>query len=86
MVPWQEVDPVVNSPFTVSRQTKIATAGSCFAQNISATLQRHGFNYYVVEPGSKRAAFDRQRSHYRSGYQPAAGLLNWALISGTLSL
>lgn len=33
--------------------------------------------YYVVEPGSKRAAFDRQKSNYRSGYQPAAGLLNW---------
>jgi hypothetical protein len=33
--------------------------------------------YYVVEPGSKRARFDRQKSNYKTGYQPTAGWLNW---------
>ena len=33
--------------------------------------------YYVVEPGSKRAAFDPAKSSYSRGYQPAAALLNW---------
>ena len=33
--------------------------------------------YYVVEPGVDRARFDPDRSSYKSGYQPAAGLLNY---------
>jgi hypothetical protein len=33
--------------------------------------------YYVVEPGSKQGAFNADRSSYKGGYQPAAGLLNW---------
>lgn len=33
--------------------------------------------YYVAEPGSPRGRFNAQRQSYRSGYQPAAGLLNW---------
>lgn len=33
--------------------------------------------YYVVEPDSEQAGFDHDRSDYKAGYQPAAGLLNW---------
>jgi hypothetical protein len=33
--------------------------------------------YFVVEPGAKNARFDPERSDYKRGYQPAAGLLNW---------
>ena len=33
--------------------------------------------YYVIEPGSPRARFDINRSNYKSGYQPTAGLLNF---------
>ena len=33
--------------------------------------------YYVIEPGTRRGRFDPQRSDYKRGYQPAAGLLNW---------
>jgi hypothetical protein len=33
--------------------------------------------YYVVEPDSDRRHFDAGRMSYESGYQPAAGLLNW---------
>ena len=44
-----EVDPVVCPPFFVNQQTKVATAGSCFAQHIARHLKSSGFNYYVAE-------------------------------------
>jgi hypothetical protein len=64
MVPRHEVDPVVRAPFKVSRRTAIATAGSCFAQHIAATLQRYGFNYYVSEAGEGLAPEDVRRDQY----------------------
>ena len=45
----ENVDPVVRAKFRVSRQDKVATAGSCFAQHISASLAAQGFNYYIAE-------------------------------------
>ncbi|MFX9081303.1 GSCFA domain-containing protein, partial [Acinetobacter baumannii] len=44
-----EVDPVMAPAFTLTPQTRIATAGSCFAQHISQRLKRHGFNYLQTE-------------------------------------
>jgi hypothetical protein len=54
----------VSSPFKISRQTRIATAGSCFAQNLSITLQHHGFNYYVPESGEGLAPDEARRRQY----------------------
>jgi len=48
-VPPADVDPVVSARFRIGKQARIATAGSCFAQNISRTLTASGFNYYVEE-------------------------------------
>lgn len=48
--PLQSVDPVVGVPFTLTPESRIATAGSCFAQHISRHLRASGFNYYVTEP------------------------------------
>lgn len=45
-----DIDPVVSFGLTVDRGTKIATAGSCFAQHIARNLQSHGFCYHVLEP------------------------------------
>lgn len=45
----KDVDPVVKSNFKINRHSKVATAGSCFAQHISRTLQKNGFNYYITE-------------------------------------
>ncbi|MFN5820083.1 MAG: GSCFA domain-containing protein [Novosphingobium sp.] len=45
------VDPVVNFPFKINHETKVATAGSCFAQHIARYLKDNGYNYYVTEPG-----------------------------------
>lgn len=48
-VPAGEVDVVAKFPFTIGREDKIATAGSCFAQHIARRLSASGFNYYVGE-------------------------------------
>lgn len=46
-----KVDPVVRSNLKITRDSKVATAGSCFAQHISRTLSNNGFTYYVPEDG-----------------------------------
>lgn len=43
------VDPLAGGFLTLSPQDKVATAGSCFAQNIARYLKRSGFNYMVNE-------------------------------------
>jgi hypothetical protein len=45
------VDPVVKLNVKINRHTKVATAGSCFAQHIARYLQKSGYNYFVAEPG-----------------------------------
>jgi GSCFA family/Polysaccharide biosynthesis enzyme WcbI len=49
-VPARDVDPVGTPPFAVDRTTRIATAGSCFAQTMSRVLARHGYRHLVAEP------------------------------------
>lgn len=46
----EDVDPVVDAPFRISKTDRVATAGSCFAQHISRTLVAEGFRYLVTEP------------------------------------
>ncbi len=46
-----DVDPVVDFPTLIQKDTKVATAGSCFAQHIARRLSKSGFNYYVLEKG-----------------------------------
>ena len=46
-----DVDPVVTFNVSIDPTTKVATAGSCFAQHIARHLKLNGFNYYVVETG-----------------------------------
>ena len=44
------VDPAWNmQSFKINKYTKVATAGSCFAQHIARTLQSSGLNYFVSE-------------------------------------
>ena len=47
----QDVNPIVNFKFMITPDTRIATAGSCFAQHIARALLNSGFNYYVTEAG-----------------------------------
>ena len=59
------VDPVHTAPFQVDRDTKLATAGSCFAQHISRTLASHGYNYLVSEAApDELAGEDAQARNY----------------------
>jgi GSCFA family len=48
-LPASEVDPVVSAKFRITRNDRVATAGSCFAQHIGRELRRAGFNYFVTE-------------------------------------
>lgn len=47
----REVDPVISPRFKFNSTTKVATAGSCFAQHIARYLESVGDNYFVTEPG-----------------------------------
>jgi hypothetical protein len=44
-----EVDPLTSVPFQLRRTDAVATAGSCFAQHISGTLQECGMRFLVTE-------------------------------------
>jgi hypothetical protein len=46
-----KVDPVVDFKVKIDRETRVATAGSCFAQHIARHLRKSGYNYYVAETG-----------------------------------
>lgn len=46
-----EVDPVGKFNLKITPKTRVATAGSCFAQHIARHLRNAGFNYYVTEAG-----------------------------------
>jgi hypothetical protein len=50
-VPSFAIDPLIDAPFRITPQDKVATAGSCFAQNIAQALQASGFSYFVPENG-----------------------------------
>ena len=50
-LPAEKVDPVVDFPQLINKDTKVATAGSCFAQHIARRLSNSGFNYYIPENG-----------------------------------
>lgn len=44
-----EIDPVGRFDLKIHPETKVATAGSCFAQHIARHLKASGFCYYVAE-------------------------------------
>ena len=48
-VPPFAVDPIVATPFTIGPADRVASAGSCFAQNVAKRLQKSGYVYYVPE-------------------------------------
>lgn len=57
----QQIDPHYQSTLRIDRTTKVASAGSCFAQRISQALQNEGFNYLCTERGSPFLS-DQQRT------------------------
>jgi hypothetical protein len=61
--PASEVDPVGEFALKIAPETKVATAGSCFAQHIARHLRSSGFNYYVAEPGHTILSPGLRREH-----------------------
>lgn len=57
-------DPVVEPRFAISRDMRIATAGSCFAQHIARALAEAGCNYLVSEAGEHLPEAERVRRGY----------------------
>ncbi|KQT57199.1 GSCFA domain-containing protein [Methylobacterium sp. Leaf456] len=59
-VPLFALDPMAGPPvpagFRLTRQTRIATAGSCFAQHIADRLQASGYLYLVTEDATEGTA------------------------------
>lgn len=60
------IDPQSPAKFTIDASTRIASAGSCFAQRIAESLQEYGFNYLVTEPGPEWLT-DEQRVAFSYG-------------------
>ena len=58
------LDPVTATRFRIGRNQRVATAGSCFAQHISARLARLQFNYFVAEAGHELAPEQRKALNY----------------------
>ena len=46
---YTQVDPVSRPGFKLDPSSKIATAGSCFAQNLARVLKQSGYSYFVTE-------------------------------------
>jgi PAS domain-containing protein len=65
-VPPFAIDPVVREPpFVITTQDKVATAGSCFAQEIAHALQESGYHYYLAEqPPAGLSAQEALRRNY----------------------
>lgn len=59
----QAVDPVGRWDLAILPETRVATAGSCFAQHIARHLQGAGFQHYVAEPGHPALPDKLRRKH-----------------------
>src|SRR5688500_16550769 len=57
------IDPVGIFTLRIDPDTKVATAGSCFAQHIARHLEKSGFNYYVTEPGHPILSKQIRKAH-----------------------
>ncbi|MBI1868493.1 MAG: GSCFA domain-containing protein [Methylocystis sp.] len=59
------IDPIISTPFKISPQDKVATCGSCFAQEIAQRLRASGFHYYLAErPPQGMSAAEAERRNY----------------------
>lgn len=65
-IPWHNVQFMTDVKFTVCSDDKIATAGSCFAQNISRFLRTIGRDIYIAEPAHPSMTDElAQEMHYK---------------------
>lgn len=57
------IDPLAGGFLTLTPQDKVATAGSCFAQNIARYLKRSGFDFLVSETAHPIVPADAAERH-----------------------
>ncbi|MET4426402.1 GSCFA domain-containing protein [Bradyrhizobium sp. RT3a] len=58
-----EIDPHRPSSITIAPATRITSAGSCFAQNISRALVERGYNYFVTEQAPAFMSAEKARNY-----------------------
>ena len=58
------IDPVTEAGFRLDADTRIGTAGSCFAQHIARRLAASGHHYLVTEAGDSLDPAERARRNY----------------------
>ncbi len=65
------LDPMISAPFTIGKSQRVATAGSCFAQNIAMHLRQAGFNFLCTEPDPDggTSAFSAQYGNVYTAHQ-----------------
>lgn len=83
------VSDIHRAKFRISRQDRIITAGSCFAQNVGRSLQREGYQWFNAEPAPEFLSPDNVRRFnydvfsFRTGNIYSVALLRqwleWAL-------
>lgn len=72
--------PIQHEPrFKITTSTSIASAGSCFAQNIARWLDNHGYTYLVTEPGPSDMPSDERDNHGYGLYTARYGNIYTAL-------
>ncbi|WP_426959673.1 GSCFA domain-containing protein [Muricoccus radiodurans] len=59
-----DLDPVVEARTRVVRDTRIATAGSCFAQHVARHLQASGHHYFIAEAAEGLTPAEAERRNY----------------------
>ena len=67
------VDPQHAGRFTIDRATRIASAGSCFAQRIAERLRGSGYTYFVAEPGPVWESAEQRRKRNYGAYSARFG-------------
>lgn len=75
------IDPHLTSDFVITRRTKVASAGSCFAQHISSALVANGNSYLVTEAPPPEFSGEEAR---RYGYSVSSA--RYGNIYSTLQL
>lgn len=64
-VPPFALDPTRSEQFRLTRQDRVATIGSCFAQEVARVLQEAGYDYLVTEAPPARRDRARQEAETR---------------------
>lgn len=68
-VPASDIDPARTPSFRITRETKVGTAGSCFAQNIASYMRKVGLQPFITERPHPEVA--RLAEHYHYGVYSA---------------